>query len=187
MNYIQFVSNYLIIADRTLRKYRSDYKELFEKILSLTLILAYCLSITDFEHIALDGTILKAFNSPFNILKMDDINILIKHYTVKKLEENEINELRLSAIKFLESKSLNDDEKLAVLKSLKNILEDSKQSSIGINDITARWMYNKQHRAQLSYNLQHNGRYQKYFNMWNKCFTKSNRPLRNTCFNGKST
>ena len=37
----QFVSNNLIIAGRTLRKYRSEYKELFEKILSLTLILAY--------------------------------------------------------------------------------------------------------------------------------------------------
>ena len=36
-----------------------------------------------------------------------------------------------------------------------NILEESEQSSIGINDITARWMYNKQHKTQLSYNLQH--------------------------------
>lgn len=151
----QFVSNNLIIADRTLRKYRSDYKELFEKILSLTLILAYYLSITDFKHIALDGTILKAFNSPFNILKMEDINTLINHYAIKKLKQDEIKELRLSAIKFIESKSLNDNEKLSVLKTLKNILEESEQSSIGINDITARWMYNKQHRAQLSYNLQH--------------------------------
>ena len=151
----QFVSDNLIIAGRTLRKYRSEYKELFEKILSLTLILAYCLSITDFEHVALDGTILKAFNSPFNILKMDDINTLIRHYTIEKLDIGEIKELRLSAIKFIESKSLNDNEKLSVLKTLKNILEDSRQSSIGINDITARWMYNKQHRPQLSYNLQH--------------------------------
>lgn len=53
---------------------------------------------------------------------MEDIEILIKHYTIKKLEEDEIKKLRLSAIKFLESKSLNDDEKLAVLKTLKNIL-----------------------------------------------------------------
>ena len=61
----------------------------------------------------------------------------------------------MSAIKFIKSKSLNDDEKLSVLNTLKIILEDSGQSSIGINDITARWMYNKQYRPQLSYNLQH--------------------------------
>ena len=39
-----------IIADRTLRKYRSDYKELFNKILSLTLVLAYYLCFTTFDH-----------------------------------------------------------------------------------------------------------------------------------------
>ena len=119
------------------------------------MILAYCLSITDFEHIALDGTILKAFNSPPNILKMDDPDILINHYSIKKLDKYEIKDLRLSAIKFIENKRLSDTEKLSVLKTLKNILEESGQSSIGINNITARWIYNKQHRPQLSYNLQH--------------------------------
>ena len=146
----KIVSNRLYIADRTLRKYRSDYKELFNRILSLTLILAYYLSFTTFTHIALDGTFLKAFNSPFNILKMEDIKILIKHFTKGKLSNEEISDLRLSAQNFLNSKSLNDYEKLEVLKTLKSILEESKQSSIGINDSLARWMYNKQHKAQLS-------------------------------------
>ncbi len=69
---------------------------------------------------------------------MDDINILIKYYTVKKLDDDEIKELRLSAIKFIESKSLTDDEKLSVLKSLKSILDDIGQSFIGVNNITTR-------------------------------------------------
>ena len=68
-NLYQFVINGTIIADRTLRKYRKIYRDLYEKILSLTLIFAYYLSITDFDYVALDGTILKALNSPFNILK----------------------------------------------------------------------------------------------------------------------
>ena len=151
----KLVSNRLFIADRTLRKYRSDYKELFNKILSLTLVLAYYLCFTTFDHIALDGTFLKAFNSPFNILKMEDIDILIKHFTIEKLSEEEILDLRLSAQNFLNSKNLKDDEKIEVLKTLKIILKESKQSSIGINDSLARWMYNKQHRPQLSYNVQH--------------------------------
>ena len=82
----KFVSNNLIIADRTLRKYRSDYKDLFQKILSLTLILSYYLCFTTFEHIALDGTILKAFNSPFNILKMEDIDTLIDHFYKRRIK-----------------------------------------------------------------------------------------------------
>ena len=35
-----------------------------------------------------------------------------------------------SAIKFIENKRLNDTEKLPVLKTLKNILEESGQSSM---------------------------------------------------------
>ena len=86
---------------------------------------------------------------------MDDLNTLINHYTVKSLSEEEIEDLRESAQKFINSDALDDEEKLSVLYSLKNILEESEQSSIGINDETARWMYNKKHRPQLSFNLQH--------------------------------
>ena len=49
----KFVSNNLTIADRTLRKYRKEYNELFEKILSLTLILSYYLSLTTLLNISL--------------------------------------------------------------------------------------------------------------------------------------
>ena len=149
------VSNYLIISDRSLRDYRKEYKEIFVKILSFTLIFAHCIGFTNFEHIALDGTILKAFNSPFNILKMDDIDNLIKHYTIEKLDDETIKDLRLSAQNFIFSENLTDNEKIETLYTLKEILTKSKQSSIGINDITAKWMYNKQHRKQISFNLQH--------------------------------
>ena len=69
---------------------------------------------------------------------MDDLNTLINHYTVKSLSEKEIEDLRESAQKFINSDDLDDEEKLSVLYSLKDILEESEQSSIGINDETAR-------------------------------------------------
>ena len=149
------VSDTLIISDRRLRDYRLNYKEIFQKILSITLILAYCLSITEFKHLAIDGTILKAFNSPFNILKMKDIDLLIKHYTKKELSEDEFNKLRESAQDFINNVNFTVDEKIEILKMLKEILENSNQTSIGINDETARWMYNKKHKKQLSFNVQH--------------------------------
>ena len=83
------------------------------------MIFAYCIDITDFNYIALDGTILKAFNSPFNILKMDDIDKLLNHFTKEKLSDEEINDLRDSAQKFLLSKKLLDYEKIDVLNTLK--------------------------------------------------------------------
>ena len=60
---------------------------------------------------------------------MEDIDILIKHFTIEKLSEEEILDLRLSAQNFLNSKNLKDDEKVEVLKTLKIILKESKQSS----------------------------------------------------------
>ena len=66
-----------------------------------------------------------------------------------------IKEFRFSAQKFIHSDKLEDYEKVHVLETLKEILQQSKQSSIAINDITAKWMYNKKHRPQISYNLQH--------------------------------
>ena len=49
---------------------------------------------TDYEHIAIDGTIKKAYNSPFNIIKEKDISLLIRHYRVQELTKDEIKNLR---------------------------------------------------------------------------------------------
>ena len=92
-----------------------------------------------------------------------------------------------SAIKFIENKRLNDTEKLPVLKTLKNILEESGQSSIGINDITARWMYNKQHKPQLSYELQHGVDTKSILICGINVSQSPTDYYENTCFNGKST
>ena len=78
---------------------------------------------------------------------MDDIDNLIKHYTIEKLDAETIKDLRLSAQNFIFSENLTDNEKIETLYTLKEILPKNKQSSIGINDITAKWMYNKQHKT----------------------------------------
>ena len=86
--------------------------------------------------------------------------------------------MRFSAQKFLSSKNLKDHEKIEVLNTLKQILEESKQSSIWVlTDSMARWMYNKQHRPQLSYNLQHGVDVESIINLWNQYISKPNRPL----------
>ena len=50
---------------------------------------------------------------------MEDIDILIKHFTIEKLSEEKILDLRLSAQNFLNSKNLKDYEKVEVLKNIK--------------------------------------------------------------------
>lgn len=105
------VSDYLMPSDRTIRKYKREYGDIFRKITSFTLIVAYTIKLTDFKHIAIDGTIQKAFNSPFYILKMKQIEILLNHFCKEELTEDEIKKLPRSVKKFLKNKKFNDIKK----------------------------------------------------------------------------
>ncbi|WP_296794196.1 hypothetical protein [uncultured Methanobrevibacter sp.] len=46
------------------------------------MIVANRIGLTDYEHIVIDGTIKKAYNSQFNIIKGKNLILLIKHYMV---------------------------------------------------------------------------------------------------------
>ena len=43
--------------------------------MNFILIVANKIGLTDYEHIAIDGTIKKAYNSPFNIIKEKDLSL----------------------------------------------------------------------------------------------------------------
>ena len=58
------------------------------------------IGLTNYEHIAIDGTIKKAYNSSFNIIKEKDLSLLIRHYLVQELTKDEIKKLRKTARKF---------------------------------------------------------------------------------------
>ena len=102
-------------SDRTIRDYRMYFSLIYKLIMSFILVVANRIGLTDFEHIAIDGTIKRAYNSPFNIIKEKDISLLIKHYMVEELSKNEIKKLRRTARKFLRDESKSDDEKVDIL------------------------------------------------------------------------
>ena len=83
--------------------------------MSFILIVANRIGLTDYERIAIDGTIKKAYNSPFNIIKEKDISLLIRHYIVEELTKDEIKRLRRTARKFLYDESKTDEEKVDIL------------------------------------------------------------------------
>lgn len=80
-------------SDRTIRDYCRYFQPIFQLIMSFILIVVNKIGLTNFEHIAIDGTIKSAYNSPFNIIKEKDISLLIKHYMVEKLSKNEIKKI----------------------------------------------------------------------------------------------
>ena len=102
-------------SDRTIRDYCKYFSPIYQLIMSFILIVANRAGLTDFEHIAIDGSIKRAYNSPFNIIKEKDISLLIRHYMVEKLLKDEIKKLRMTARKFLKYKSKSDEEKVDIL------------------------------------------------------------------------
>ena len=144
-------------SDRTIRDYCKYFQPIYRLIISFILIVANKLGLTDFEHIAIDGTIKKAYNSPFNIIKEKDISLLIKHYMVEELSKDEIKQLRRTARKFLKDKSVTDDEKVDILFHWWRLLDYSGQVSLALNDYDARLMKIKdkgQKYPKFSYNIQ---------------------------------
>ena len=109
------ISHAIEPSDRTIRDYCKYFQSIYQLIMSFILIVANRIGLTDFEHIAIDGTIKNAYNSSFNIIKENEISLLINHYMVKELTKEEIKKLRQTARKFLDDKSKTDEEKIEIL------------------------------------------------------------------------
>ena len=151
------ISNGLEPSDRTIRDYCKYFQQIYQLIISFILIVANRIGLTDYEHIAIDGTIKKAHNSPFNIIKEKDISLLIKHYMVQKLTKDEIKKLRRTARKFLKDKSKTNKEKVNILFHWWHLLDYSGQTSLALNDHDARLMKTKdngQKYPKFSLNIQ---------------------------------
>ena len=157
-NYLyNMISNGLEPSDRTIRDYCKYFQPIYQLIMSFILIVANRIGLTDYEHIAIDGTIKKAYNSSFNIIKEKDISLLIKHYMVEKLTKEEIKKLRRTARKFLNDKSKTDEEKVDILFYWWHLLDYSGQVSLALNDHDARLMKTKdngQKYPKFSLNIQ---------------------------------
>ena len=151
------ISHGLEPSDRTIRDYCKYFQSIYQLIMSFILIVANKIGLTDYEHIAIDGTIKKAYNSPFNIIKEKDLRLLIKYYMVQKLTKEEIKKLRRTARKFLNDKSKTDEEKVNILFHWWHLLDYSGQTSLALNDHDARLMKTKdngQKYPKFSLNIQ---------------------------------
>lgn len=87
------------------------------------MIIAQKLDLSSFNYLSVDGTIKLACNSPFNIFKKKDIQLLIKHYMVQKLTKKEFKDLRKTAKKFIHNKKLSNEVKIIILYELYDKLE----------------------------------------------------------------
>ena len=66
----------------------------FKQLLAATLNLAYSLGLTDFDYVCIDGTIIKATNSLFNVIYYEDALKLMELLLSDFPSEDVIDDLR---------------------------------------------------------------------------------------------
>ena len=125
----------------------------FEGILGKTVQMAKDLGLSEFVDVSVDGTKIKAYNSNYKVIRKHDLKTLIQ-VLKGELREEEVKNLKFNARKFYYDERKSLVEKLELLERMYAELKISGQKSVPVNDIEARWMYNKKNKAEISYNLQ---------------------------------
>ena len=149
-----YVSDEIKPSERTIRRFITKYGYLFNNLIGSCLMFANVLELTDFKHIAVDGTVQKANNSKFNVIHKKDIQLLINYYSGFVLSDEEIKKLPRPVRKIIKRKDLSNDDKLDLLAELQTQITMSGQNTVPVNDVEARWMQNKDGNKQISYNVQ---------------------------------
>ena len=141
------------VSKESVTRYKNYFMPYFEGILGKTVQMAKDMGLSEFIDVSVDGTKIKAYNSNYKVIRKHDLKTLIKVLKGELCTE-EVKNLKFNARKFYYDKRKTLMEKLELLERMYAELEISGQKSVPVNDIEARWMYNKKNKAEISYNLQ---------------------------------
>ena len=141
-------------SERSIQRFRSENGKNFEALLKMTLKKASDAGFTEFNHVAIDGTIKKAYNSYNNVITKKETQILIDYFYGLPTSHETLEKLHKPAQRILEYKKLSDDDKLELLYDISTQFTLTGQNTIPVNDIEARFMKSKKGNQMVAYNIQ---------------------------------
>jgi hypothetical protein len=150
----RFVSDDVKPSERSVQRYRREYGCYFEVLVQMTLKKASDLKLTDFNHVAIDGTIKKAYNSNNNTITKKETQILVDYYEGRPIDPESLEKLHKPAQRLLEKKDMDDEDKLELLYGIETQFTFTGQDRIPVNDIEARFMKGKKGNFMVAYNIQ---------------------------------
>ena len=150
----KYVCDGITPSERSIQRYRDEYGEYYEQLLEMTLKKASDENLSEFNHVAIDGTIKKGYNANHNTISKKETNILINYYNGVKIEEEILDKLHKPAKNLIENTKLSDKEKLEKLYDIKTQFTLTGQDKIPMNDIEARKMKGKKGNFYIAYNIQ---------------------------------
>ena len=150
----KFVCDRIKPDERSIQRYRNNLGRYYEVALQMTLQMAAKKGFTEFNHVAIDGTIKKAHNSNQNMISKKETNLLVKYYQGLEVDPKKLKKLNKPAQKILDDKEMSDDEKLEQLYDIRTQFKFTGQDKIPMNDIEARFMKGKKGNFLVAYNVQ---------------------------------
>ena len=150
----KFVCDGITPSERTIQRYRNDLGPYSEVLLQMTLKKAFDDGFTDYNHVSIDGTIKKAFNSNQNMISKKETQILAQYYKGLSVDPAKLEKLNKPAQKIFHDKEMSDEEKLELIYDIQTQFKFTGQDKIPMNDIEARMMKGKKGNFLVAYNVQ---------------------------------
>ena len=141
-------------SERSIQRYRQKYGRYFEVLLKMTLKKVFDEGLTDFNHVAIDGTVKKAYNSNNNTISKKETQILIDYYEGRPISPEILEELHKPAQRIYDNENMSVEDKLELLYSIKTQFTFTNQKKIPVNDVEARFMKGKKGNFMVAYNIQ---------------------------------
>lgn len=142
----RFVCDGFKPSARTIQRYRKKYGKYFNILIQKTLEKAKEEGFTEFEHISIDGTIVKANNSTQNMISKKETSLLIQYYKGMDLDLDKIEELNRPAKKIFENDKMSVDDKLELLYDIETQFTLTGHDKIPLNDIESRYNERKERK-----------------------------------------
>ena len=67
-------------SERSIQWYRDEFRQYYEVLLQMTLEMAEKKGFSEYNHVSIDETIVKAHNSNQNMISKKETNLLVKYY-----------------------------------------------------------------------------------------------------------
>ena len=153
-HFYQYVANGITPDEDTINNFINVWGEFFEYLLTYTGQFAQMIGLTSFENICVDSTFAKSDNNKFNVLHQDDVEILIDYYSSKYVSDDDLNNLRYPAKKFMNRSDMTNKAKIKYLKDILKRFDETGANTIPVHDPESIHIYNKDGNADVGYNIQ---------------------------------
>lgn len=149
-----YAANGIEPSYKTIENFIDKWGDLFECLVTYTIIFAKTAELTGLEHVAFDGSLFKAANNKFNVLHREDVRTLIRWITGKTVTNRELKKLHRPAKKFMKRSDLTNKQKLDLLNIIDKRFDETGQNTVPVNDSDALHVTDKKGNKIIGYNIQ---------------------------------